>query len=168
MGPGPVFIFGQLTPRDASPCVCIPHYYILFYGCSPFPLPSCCFRCVSPSLSLPLSSCLSCIPPLIGLPFLRSLLTMMLFLPYAYHVVAFCLFLLFLLLFAFFFLLSIFYFIFLLCPFLATMSFAGYFLVRFLLSAFPVFFPSERVPGLIWFGSVYLVTPAGFGADPFM
>ena len=31
-------------------------------------------------------------------------------------------------------------------------------------SAFPVFL-SERVPGLIWYGSVYLVTTAGFVAD---
>ena len=27
---------------------------------------------------------------------------------------------------------------------------------------------SERVPGLIWFGSVYLVTTAGFVADQLM
>ena len=27
---------------------------------------------------------------------------------------------------------------------------------------------SERIPGLIWFGSVYLVTPAGFIADQLM
>ena len=46
-----------------------------------------------------------------------------------------------------------------LCPFLATMSFAGYFssVVFCLLS---LLFFSERVPGLIWFGSVYLVTTA--------
>ena len=36
------------------------------------------------------------------------------------------------------------------------MSFAGYFLIRLF---------SELVPGLIWFGSVYLVTTAGFVAD---
>ena len=46
------------------------------------------------------------------------------------------------------------------------MSFAGFFLVRFLLFAPPAFmFFSERVLGLIWFGSVYLVTTAGFVAD---
>ena len=50
----------------------------------------------------------------------------------------------------------------------ATMSFAGYSLVRCLLSAFPATFFSERVPGLIWFGSVYLVTTAGFAADQLM
>ena len=47
-----------------------------------------------------------------------------------------------------------------LCSFLATMSFAGYLLVRFNLSAFPPFF-SDRVPVLAWFGYVYLVTKAG-------
>ena len=47
------------------------------------------------------------------------------------------------------------------------MSFAGYFLVRFFLSAFPAFF-SERNPGLIWFGSMYLVATAGFVADQLM
>ena len=46
--------------------------------------------------------------------------------------------------------------------FIATMSFAGYFLVRSLLSAFPCLSP---ISGLIWFGSVYLVTTAGFVAD---
>ena len=57
------------------------------------------FRCVSHSLSLPLSSCLGCIPPLIGLSFLRSLLRSVLV-----YVVAFCLILLFVLLFVFVFL----------------------------------------------------------------
>ena len=53
----------------------------------------------------------------------------------------------------------IFYYFFL---FIATVSFAGYFLVRSLLSAFSDFI-SERISGLIWFGgSVYLVTTAGF------
>ena len=55
--------------------------------------------------------------------------------------VAFCLFLLFVLLFMFVFLNDLFLFLSLLCPFLATMSFAGYFLVRFLLSVFPNVFP---------------------------
>ena len=93
------------------------------------------FRCVSHSLSLPLSSCLGCIPPFIGLPFLRSLLKSVFFLVY---VVAFCLFLLFVLVFVFVFLVNLFLFLFLslLCPVLATMSFANYLLVRSLLSAF--------------------------------
>ena len=43
------------------------------------------------------------------------------------------------------------------------MSFAGYFLVR------PFLFPClSPIPGLIWFGSVYLVTTAGFVADQLM
>ena len=46
--------------------------------------------------------------------------------------------------------------------FIATISFAGYLLVRSLLSAFPALSP---ISGLIWFGSVYLVTTAGFVAD---
>ena len=49
--------------------------------------------------------------------------------------------------------------------FIATMSFAGYFLVRPFLSAFHALSP---IPGLIWFGSVYLVTTAGFVADQLM
>ena len=49
-------------------------------------------------MSLLLSSSLSRFPLLIGLPILRGLLTRVFFLPYTYHVVVFCLFLLFLLL----------------------------------------------------------------------
>ena len=63
---------------------------------------------------------------------------------YAYYVVVFCLFLLFLLLLVFLFLVYLFLFVSLLRPFLATMPFAGYFPVRFLLSAFSVFFLRER------------------------
>ena len=66
----------------------------------------------------------------------------MFFLPYAYHVVVFCLFLMFLFFFVCIFVFCLF--VFLICvslfPFLATMSFAGYFSARFLLSAFPSFF----------------------------
>ena len=51
--------------------------------------------------------------------------------------VVFCLFLLFVFLFVFVFLVDLFTFLSPLCPFLATMSFADDFLVRFLLSAFP-------------------------------
>ena len=43
------------------------------------------------------------------------------------------------------------------CPLLAT-------LVRSLLSAFALLI-SERISGLLWFGSVHLVTTAGFRAD---
>ena len=35
-------------------------------------------------------------------------------------------------------------------------------------SSFPAFFFSERAPGVIWFGSVYLVTTAGFVPDQLM
>ena len=58
------------------------------------------------------------------------------------YVVGFCLFLLFLLFVrVFVFCLILFYLLaFVLCPFLAMMSFVDYLLVRFLLFAFPVFF----------------------------
>ena len=69
--------------------------------------------------------------------------------------------------FLFVFLVYLFLFLSLSRPFLATKSYADYFLVCFLLSASPAFF-SERVPGLIWFGSVYLVTTAEFVADQLM
>ena len=81
--------------------------------------------------------------------------------------VAFCLFLLFVLLYVFVFLVDLFLFLSLPRLFTVTMSLAGYFLVRFLLSAFPSFF-SESVPGLICFGSVYLVTTAEFIVDQLM
>ena len=124
------------------------------------------FCCVSHSSSLPLSSYLGCIPLLIGLPFLRILLTKVFFLLYVYYAVVFRFFLLFLSLFLFFACVC-FHFVSLLCPFLAAVSFAGYFLVCFLLSECPAFF-SESVPGLIWFGSVELLTTAGFVADQLM
>ena len=54
--------------------------------------------------------------------------------------VAFCLFLQFVLLFVFLFLVDLFLCLSLLSPFLATMPFAGYFLVRCLLSVFPDFY----------------------------
>ena len=73
--------------------------------------------------------------------------------------IAYCLFLLFVLLFMF--VVDLFLCMSLLCPSLATMSSDGYFLVRCLLSAFPAFpfffFFSKIVPVLIWLGSVYLV-----------
>ena len=95
----------------------------------------------------------------------------MFFLPYAYHVVVFCLFLVF---FVFFCVYFCFLFVcFLICaclfPFPATMSFAGYFPARFLLSAFPsFFFLICSWVGLVWFDSAYLVTMAGFIGDQSM
>ena len=73
-------------------------------------------RCVLHRLPLPLSSCLCCIPPLIGLPSLHFMrLPLVCFKCLCDFV-------------------RVFYFYFL---FIATMSFADYFLVRSLLSAFP-------------------------------
>ena len=48
-----------------------------------------------------------------------------------------------------------------LCPLLATFFLTVLFCLLLLLI-------SERIPGLIWFGSVYLVTTAGFVADQLM
>ena len=47
------------------------------------------------------------------------------------------------------------------------MSFAGYFLASFVLSTFSLLFFLRSCSrfGLIWFGSVHLVTTAGFVAD---
>ena len=78
------------------------------------------FRCVLHPLSLPLSSCLGCIPSLIGLPFLRF---MRLPLVCFYCLCDFV---------------CVFYFHFYSLS-IAMMSFAGYFLVRSLLSAFPAY-----------------------------
>ena len=99
-----------------------------------------CVRCVLHPLPLPLSSCLGGIPPLIGLPFLR------------FYAVVSSLFLLFV--FSIFFCLSR------RCPLLATFLFVLFCLLSLLIS--------ERFPGLISFGSVYLVTTAGFVADQLM
>ena len=77
--------------------------------------------------------------------------------------IAFCLFLLFVLLFVFLFLDVVGFFVFFFvpswrrCPLLATCLSAIFCLLSLCLS--------ELVPGLIWSGSVYLVTTAGFVAD---
>ena len=160
MGPAPVFFFffffWQLTPRDAPPCVYLP---LSLFDLIAVPLslllhvmPLCVALVV---LVLALSSYLGCLALLIYVCiWLR-------FLPYAYYmwlpwVIS--------LLFLGFSLLN---------PFLAKMSFAGYFHVRFLLSDFfPVclsylvlFFPTMFVPDLFWRNFLYLVTAAGFIAD---
>ena len=96
------------------------------------------FRCVLHPL--PLSSCLGCIPPLIGLPSLRF---------YAVGSILFLLSVCFCLCF-------LFYRNDVLCWLLPCPSFS-------------VCFPClSLIPGLIWFGSVYLVTTAGFVADQLM
>ena len=84
-----------------------------------------------------------------------GLLTRMYFLPYAYHVVVFCLSLLFILLFVFLFLVYLFLF----CA--SSVSLPGVDVLCWLLSCpfssvcFPIFL-SRNVPGLVWFvtGSV--------------
>ena len=65
--------------------------------------------------------------------------------------IAFCLFLLFVLLFVFLFLDVVGFFWSCVCPFLATMSFAGYLLVRYLLSAFSVSLRTCSRFDLVWF-----------------
>ena len=98
------------------------------------------FRCVLHPLPLSLSSCLGCIPPLIGLPSLR------------FYAVAFSLFLLSVC----FCLCFLFYRDDVLCGLLSCPSSSV---------CFPCLSP---IPGLIWFGSVYLVITAGFVADQLM
>ena len=99
-----------------------------------------CVRCVLHPLPLPLPSCLGCIPPLIGLPFLRF---------YAVISSSFLLFF-----FLFFFCLSR------RCSLLPTF-------LSVLFCPLSLLIP-ERFSGLISFGSVYLVTTAGFVADQLM
>ena len=141
MGPAPVLFLGS---QSLAMLLLVSVYPIHLFDLIDAPLSS--FRVFYCSMSLPLSSCLDCIPLLVGLPFLRSLLTRMLSFVYAYYVVVFCLCLLFLLLLVFLFLVSLFLFVSLLRPFLATMPFAGYFPVRFLLSAPSVFFSENVIP----------------------
>ena len=98
------------------------------------------FRCVLHPLPLPLSSCLGCISPLIGLPSLR------------FYAVGSSLFLL-----------SV-------CFCLCFLLYRDGVLCWLLpCPSFSVCFPClSPTPGLIWFGSVYLVTTAGFVADQLM
>ena len=101
------------------------------------------FRCVLHPLPLPLSSCLGCIPPHLGLPSLR------------FYAVASSLFLLSVLLclYFYFFYLSFVYRDDVLC-WLISCPFSSV--------CFPCLSP---IYDLIWFGSVHLVTTAGFVAD---
>ena len=80
------------------------------------------------------------IPPLIGLPLLRSLLRSV-----------FCAYSLFLLLFVILFVFSV-YCLSRRCPVLATFLLVLFCLIPLLIS--------KRIPGMIWLGSVYLVTTA--------
>ena len=136
----------------------IPHCFIWFDCCHPFLL--LCVSFVVLVLVLVLVLALVFLPGLYsaacrtGLPFLRNLLRRMFFscstrislstTSYKYVVVfvssVFFAFACVLLVFFFFF----FFFVSLMCPFLATMSFAGYFLARFIMSALflrPTVFP---------------------------
>ena len=105
------------------------------------------FRCVSHSLPLSLSSCLGFLALLLWFRLLRNLLGRMFFLYVSFAFV--CLFV-----FCVYFIFIHFYFW---CPFLAAMSFAGYFVVRFLSSVFLFFFSPTVFPwfGLVWFGLVW-------------
>ena len=131
MGSAPLLVLGS-QPIAMLLCLYTSLYYVILL-LSHFPLSVFFFLCcVSHLLPLPLSSCLGCIPPPLGLPFLRSLLRnilcgSLLFISSVRDFVCVCVSYLFVLL-------SLLY------PFLATMSFAGYFIVRCLVSAFPAFF----------------------------
>ena len=110
-------------------------YTSLFYSISLLSFSFFCvlFRCVSHPLFLPLSSCVGCIPPLIGLALLRSLLRSflcgcLLFVSSGRDFVCvFCVLL------------------------IATMSFAGYFLVRSLLSDSSAYLRTYPRFDLVWF-----------------
>ena len=81
MEPATVFIFGQLTPHDASLSII---YVIVWFDLIAIP-PSLPLNFCSPvahSLCLILSTCLYCLALRKGLPFLRNLLKRM---PYAYY-----------------------------------------------------------------------------------
>ena len=89
--------------------------------------------CGSHPLPLPLSSCLGCIPPLTGLPLLRSLLRSVLC-GYLSLVCFFC---------------------FVFCSCFLFLVYRDDVLCWLLSCPVP-----EYIPGLIWFGSLYLVTTA--------
>ena len=152
------FIFRQLTSRDAPPCVCLP-LLSLFDLIAVVPLSlllhfmSMCGALVV--LVFALSSYLGCLALLIYVYGCHSCPTRMIYMWSPWFIS---------LLFLGFSILN---------PFLAKMSFAGYFHARFLLSAFfPVclsyfvlFFPIMFVPDLFWCNFLYLVNTAGFIAD---
>ena len=151
-----LFHFWAVNPSRCFLCLYTSFYFISFDCCLIFLF--LCFSfavCRIHPLSLPLSSCLGCIPPLIGLPLflrnpLRSVLCgcllfvygCLLFVSYNVCAAEVC-FLCFLLMRR--------------CPLLATFVFVLFCLLSLLFS--------EGIPGLIWFGSVYLVITAGFVAD---
>ena len=133
MGSAPFYCyFWAVNPPRCFLCLYTSFFYFILLLSPFFPSSVSFFRCVSHMLSLLLSSCLACIPPLIGLPLLRSLLRSILcgcFLFVSFVCALVC---------VFRFLL------------IATMSFAGYFLVRSLLSAFTPFLRACSRFGLVW------------------
>ena len=144
-----LFHFWAVNPSRCFLCLYTSFYFVSFLCCLNFLF--LCFSfavCRIHPLSLPLSSCLGCIPPLIGLPLflrnpLRSVLCgCLLFVSYNVCAAEVC-FLCFLLMRR--------------CPLLATFVSVPFCLLSLLFS--------ERIPGLIWFGSVYLVMTAGFVPD---
>ena len=155
-------------------CCCFYSVFILRYRRVQY---GCCACFIFGQLT-PHSRCFSlCLYTLVSLPGLysaaymtafRSLLRRMFFLAYAYYQGVWLSFVC-SVFFAFvcvscFILFS---FLSLLFPFLATISFAGHFFACFPILLSLLFF-TDRVPGLIWFGYVYLVTTAGFVADQLM
>ena len=80
--------FGQLTPRDASPCcVCLPHSFILTWLLSPFP--SSFFSLCGPFVVLVLDflTDLDGLALLLWLPYFRSLTRRTFFFPLLYVVI---------------------------------------------------------------------------------
>ena len=144
----PLFHFGQLTHRDAS-CVCIPHSFICFDCCLLFSICVFILLCVA-SVALVFmpglcsTACRATFPAFYAVASNLFLLS-----------VCFCL-CFFLLLFFFFFSSFFVYRDDVLCWILSC---------PFSSVCFPCLSP---ISGLIWFGSVYLVTTAGFVADQLM
>ena len=73
-----LFHFWAVNPSRCILCLYASLFFLFYLIVVPFPHYVSLLRCVSHSLSLPLSSCLSFIQLLIGLPFLRRLLMKML------------------------------------------------------------------------------------------
>ena len=151
-----LFYFRAVNPRDIS-CVCIPQSSIYFtvVPLSPF--------CVLSSLCAAFA-----VLAFVFLPGLYSEAYRTAFL--AVRVLCGCL----------LFVSSVFTFVCVFIPclfilfYVSSVSLPGDDVVCWLISCpfpyvcFPSFFFSEHVPGLIWFGSVYLATTAGFIADHLM
>ena len=139
MSPVWVLLLFHFWVVNPSRCFLESVYLILLFPLIVVSSPSCLYFAVLHPLPLPLSSCLGCIPPLIGLPSLRFMRLPLV----CFYCVCFCL-------------CFLFYRDDVLCSLLSC---------PFSYVCFPCLSP---IPGLIWFGSVYLVTTAGFVADQLM